>query len=201
MKKIGLALVLCSWAGMAVAQPLTFNEAKRALPNAGKRVSLQTYPDRLPASDAAKFEAAGMKISQVFKGIGATLEGYGAVAISPDEGMVVEWLSGVSQHHSIDAARKAAVDYCNAKKRAASAPCVVVAEVIPRGAKPGAALSLSNDANAALRKAYRKLKAPKAFAISPSQGSFGYDRGDGGRALEACARSGARDCRVVVADQ
>ena len=200
MKAIGWAAALCCVAGLAVAEPLSFNEAKKVLPGAGKRVSLETYPDRVPEGDAEKFAAVGMKIKEVFKGIGATLEGYGAVAISPDEGLVVEWLSGVSQFHSLEAARRAAIGYCNDKKAASSADCVIVAEVSPRGAKDGAALTLSQAANAALRKEYRKLSSPKAFAISPSKGAFGFDRGDGGRAIEACARSGAKDCKVVVAD-
>ena len=64
------------------------------------------------------------------------------------------------------------------------------------------ALSLSGPANAALRKGYRKLKPPKAFAISDKTGHFGFDRGDGGRALASCekASGGAGDCRIVVAD-
>lgn len=200
MRAIGWAAAVLCFAGTAMAEPLSFGEARKALPSAGKRVNLETYPDRVPEGDAAKFEAAGMSLKDVFEGIGATLEGYGAVAISPDEGLVVEWLSGVSQFHSLDAARAAAISYCNDKKEASSANCVIVAEVSPRGAKDGAVLTLSQSANAALRKGYRKLDAPKAFAISPSQGAFGFDRGDGSQALAACARSGATDCAIVIAD-
>lgn len=200
MTRIGLVIGLCCLATSAGAQSVSFADARKALPAASKRVALVTYPERVPAGDIEKFASVGLKIDQVFKGIGGALEGYGAVAISPDEGLAVEWLSGVSQHHSLDAARAAAVTYCNGKKKSGSAGCVVVAEVSPRGAKPGAALSLSQEANEALRKDYRKLQSPKAFAISPSRGAFGFDRGDGGRALEACGRSGATDCRIVVAD-
>lgn len=199
MKRIALALALGCVAQMGAAEPLSFKEARKALPSASKRVSLDTYPDRIPASDLAKLQAAGLTVKETFKQIGATLDGYGAVAISPDEGLVVDYIKGVSQHHSLEAARRAAIAYCDSQKTAGSAPCVVVAEVSPRGAKQSA-LTLSAAANSALRREYRKLATPRAFAISPSTGAYGFDRGDGGRALEACARGGARDCIVVVAD-
>ncbi len=201
MRAAALTLAFCAMAGMGLAEPLSFSDARKALPNAGKRVSVTTYADRVPESDIAKLQAAGLTLKQTFKQIGASLEGYGAVAISPDEGLVVSYIKGVGQHHSLEAARNAAVNYCNANKGQGAASCVVVVEASPRGAKDGAALTLSASANAALRREYRKLSAPKAFAISPSTGAFGFDRGDGGRAITACARGGASDCRIVVADQ
>ncbi len=73
MRVLGLSLVLALSAGIAVAEPLSFKDAKKALPNASKRVSLETFPDRIPASDLEKFDAVGMTLKQVFKGIGATL--------------------------------------------------------------------------------------------------------------------------------
>lgn len=189
-------------ATQGMAEPITYKEARKVLPKANGKVTLVTFEDRLSENDIAALASAKLKPSDVFKGIGASLSGYGAVAISPDEGVLVEWLSGVSQHHSIEAARSAAIAYCNEKKKRASAACVTLVEVLPKGAKAGAVLTLSDKANAALRKDYRKLKEPRAFAISPSTGDFGMDRGDGGRALDACgaATNKAKDCIIVVAD-
>jgi hypothetical protein len=189
-------------ATQVIAEPLSFKEARKILPKANGKVTLVTFEDRLSEKDIATLAGAGLKPKDVFKGIGASLSGYGAAAISPDEGVLVEWLSGVSEHHSIGAARVAAVAFCNSKKKAASADCVTLVEVMPKGAKENAALSLSEKANSALRKAFRKLDKPRAFAISPSTGDFGMDRGDGTRAIAACAAAGndASDCVVVVAD-
>jgi hypothetical protein len=200
-------LVLIATVGMfvatqGVAEPVTFKEARKILPKANARVTLVTFEDRLSEKDIATLASANLKPDDVFKGIGASLSSYGAVAISPDEGVLVEWLSGVSQHHSIEAARAAAIAYCNSKKKKASADCVTLVEVSPRGAKDRAAFSLSEKANAALRSDYRKLDEPRAFAISPSTGDFGMERGDGTRAVAACASAAnqASDCVVVVKD-
>ena len=184
------------------AEPLSFKEARKVLPKAGGKVDLVTYADFVPEQDMEALAAVKMKPRDVFKAIGASLEGYGAVAISPDEGLLVEWISGVSQHHSIWAAREAAISYCDEKRKDASAECQVIVEVSPKGASDEDTLTLSAAANSALRGAYRKMDSPKAFAISPSTGDFGMDRGDGGRALDNCASADnqALDCVIVVAD-
>lgn len=189
-------------ATQGLAEPISFKDARKILPKANGRVTLATFEEQLSETDIARLASANLKPKDVFKGIGASLSGYGAVAISPDEGVLVEWLSGVSQHHSIEAARTAAIDYCNSKKKPASADCVSLVEVSPRGAKADAELSLSEKANDALRTAFRKLDTPRAFAISPTTGDFGMDRGDGTRAVAACAAASnkANDCIVVVAD-
>lgn len=184
------------------AEPLSFKEARKILPRANGKVELVSFPEVVPAKDMAALAAANMKSDDVFKAIGASLEGYGAVAISPDEGLLVEWISGVSQHHSIQAARDAALSYCNSKKNEDSADCEVIVEVAPKGAKVDDALTLSLAANSALRGPFRKMEKPRAFAISPSTGDFGMDRGDGTRAIANCAAAAnsATDCVVVVAD-
>jgi hypothetical protein len=195
------ALVGVFAATQLVADPISYKEARKILPKANGKFDLVSYPDAVPEKDLATLAAAKMKSKDVFNAIGASLEGYGAVAISPDEGLLVEWISGVSQHHSLDAARAAAIDYCNGKKKAESADCEIIVEISPKGAKEGA-LTLSASAIAAVRGAYRKLDKPRAFAISPSTGDFGMDRGDGGRALDNCASAAnkAKDCIVVIAD-
>ena len=194
-----VSLILATQAG---AEPLSFKEARKILPKANGKITLMSFEDRLSESDVAALAAANLKLKDVFKGIGASLSGYGAVAISPDEGVLVEWISGVSQHHSAQAAREAAIAYCNSKKKRGSADCVTLVEVAPKGAKEDAVLTLSEKANAALRKTYRKMDTPRAFAISPSTGDFGMDRGDGTRAIANCASAAnkAADCVIVIAD-
>ncbi len=197
---ICLAVALSFGVSGAFAESLSFNEAKRALPRATAKPVVTTYADRVPEADKAKLTGANQSLDDVLGVLGGALQNYGAVAISPSEGLFVEWLNGVSQFHSTATARAAAIAYCNGQKKSASAPCVVIAETAPKGAKPG--FSLSANANAALRRDYRKLAKPRAFAISDATGNFGMARGDGGRAMDACekAAKGASDCRIVIAD-
>lgn len=201
------SLILAAIVGMfgatqLLAEPFSSREALRILPKARGEVTLATYPNRMPQKDLAQLEAAKLKLKDVFAAVGASLAGYGAVAISPDEGLLVDWISGVSEHHSAAAAQKGALDYCNAKKKKSSAACVILVEVAPKRAKASAALTLSESANAALRGPYRKLKKPKAFAISPSSGDFGFETGKAARALAACgaAQNKSGDCKVVIVD-
>jgi hypothetical protein len=200
MKPLVISVAAALLCAPAMAEPLSYSEARKLLPRANAKAAIGVEASLVPETDRARLEGARQSIDDVLASLGAALPAYGALAISPSEGLFVEWLNGTGQHHSVQAAHRAALDYCNAKRKRSSAPCQIVVQVTPRGAKPGAALSLSGPAIAAFRGAYRKLNAPKAFAISPSTGSFGFDRGDGGRALEACARAGARDCKIVVAD-
>ncbi len=198
--------ILCGLVGVFAAtqlgaEPISYKEARKVLPKDNGKVTLVSYPDVVPEKDLNALAAAKMKPKDVFNAIGASLEGFGAVAISPDEGLLVEWISGVSQHHSLDAARTAAIAYCNGKKKPNSADCQVIVEIAPKGGK-SVSLTLSAAAISAVRGAYRKLDTPRAFAISPSTGDFGMDRGDGARAIENCASAGnkANDCVVVIAD-
>ena len=186
-----LALALIGVAGGGAADSLSFKEARKVLPRGGRTVT--ALPDTTFLDD---------KQQAILRALTDSIPYYGALAISPDEGLFVEWLNAAGQHHSIMAARAAALRYCEANRKKESAECVVVLEVSPKGADPDAPLSLSADAADALRGDYRKLKSPKAFAISTNLGTFGFARGDGGRALDTCSKmgSGAKDCRVVVAD-
>ena len=201
-KPLTLLACLAAFSLPAAAESLSYKEARKLLPRANAKAVVSINEAPVPQSDRAQLEGARQKLSDVLEALGDALPLYGALAISPSEGLFVDWLNGVGQHHSAEAARAAALAYCNGKRRQGSAPCVVVVDASPKGAKAGAALSLSPVANAALRGEYRKLTSPKAFAISEKTGNFGFDRGDGGRAVAACAAAGqgARDCRVVVAD-
>lgn len=188
---VSVTATFCILGTSAIAEPLSFKEARKMLPN-GKRVDGQVI----------EFEFLDEKAKAILKTLIASVPYYGALAVSPDEGLFVEWLQAAGQHHSIDAARASALSHCEANRKPSSAACVVVLEVSPKGARDGASLSLSADGYTAFRGAYRKLKAPKAFAISESQGTFGFAKGDGLRALDACKSSGAgaRDCKIVIAD-
>ncbi|WP_298262046.1 5-aminolevulic acid synthase [uncultured Litoreibacter sp.] len=186
-----LAGLMVLAAGIAGAESLNFKQARKVLPK-GTSIVAQ-MPDTPFLDDKERAIVLSLK---------DTIPYYGAVALSPDEGLYVEWLNASGQHHSPQAARVAALAHCNANRKAASAKCVVVLEVSPKGAKPEAALSLSADAVDAVKGGYKKLKGPKAFAISPSLGTFGFADGDGARALKACADAGAgaQDCVVVIED-
>lgn len=125
---------------------------------------------------------------------------YGAIAAAPGQGLAAEPTSAAGNHHDVAAAGRAAMAECNAK-RDGGPPCVVVAEVRPRGWE-ARAFQLSAGATASLRRDFRG-GGEKAFAISPSTGGFGVGRGAGAgaSALAACASaSRAPDCSVVVQD-
>ncbi|WP_154666748.1 5-aminolevulic acid synthase [Litoreibacter arenae] len=186
---IALGLVLVT--NPLSAEPLSFREAQSALPKGDRTIAVM--PQTAFLDDKQRSILAGLR---------DTIPYYGALAVSPDEGLFVEWLNAAGQHHSRDAARAAALSHCEANRKSSSARCVVVLEVLPKGAKPDAALSLSAPAADALRDDYRKLKGPKAFAVSPSSGTFGLSEGGAQTALNACKGAGgaARDCVVVVAD-
>ena len=172
------------------AEPIGFKDARKALPR--DRAELEV-------GDADFLDE---KSQNILKGLRDSIPYYGSLALSPSEGLFVEWLQASGQHHSLAAARKAALAHCEANRKSSSDKCQIVLDVFPKGVKEDASFSLSAPAADALRKDYRKLKAPKAFAISKTTGNFGFDRGDGGRALSACAAAGdkASDCEIVVAD-
>ena len=172
------------------ADPLSFKDARKALPRDRAELTL------------AETDFLDEKSQTILKGLRDSIPYYGALALSPSEGLFVEWLQASGQHHSLSAAREAALKHCEANRKSSSDKCQIVLDVFPKGATEDTGFSLSAPAADALRKEYRKLKAPKAFAISKTTGNFGFDRGDGGRALAACASVAdqATDCEIVVAD-
>lgn len=130
--------------------------------------------------------------------VGAGQPFYGAIAISPDEGIMVEATVAAVNHHSTEAAEAAALKGCE-DKRKGKAACAVVALIRPEGWE-ARALSLSADATRALGADY---KAPGAMAVSPATGLFGMAKGDqaGDTAIKACeekAKTG--DCVLVIQD-
>ncbi|MEM9583961.1 MAG: 5-aminolevulic acid synthase [Pseudomonadota bacterium] len=202
MKTLTFCAAFVLIASSALAEPLSFKEARKALPRANAKPVVEMFQANIPETDKARLGGTDKSVEKLLRTLGTTVPAYGAVAISPSEGLFVEWLNGAGQFHSLAAARAAALDYCDSNRKRGSAPCEIVVLVTPKGAKADAALTLSGPANAALRKDYRKLQAPKAFAISEKTGNFGFARGDGGRALSRCEAGGqgASDCKIVVSD-
>lgn len=127
---------------------------------------------------------------------------YAAIAVSPSDGLLSNATLAAANFHDVESARAAALKGCNAAREGAQ-PCVVVAEIRPKGwqARP---LSLSADATFGLRKTYGRGRGEKAMAISPATGKWTVEKGAGAAAaaLASCARqAGATDCRIVVADR
>lgn len=123
------------------------------------------------------------------------LKYYGAMAAAPEAGFAAEATTGAFGFHDLDTARRAALRGCE-ERRAGGAPCVIVVDVVPRGYAPGRALTLSQDASAAVRGGVLR-EAGGTMAASRSTGAFGVGA-DSASAVAACAGGGAGDCAVVI---
>lgn len=125
---------------------------------------------------------------------------YGAIAASPKDGLAHKATVATSNHHTVEAAERAAIAECNGMRGGAE-KCVVVAHILPKKFSTQT-FQLSASATAAFRKTYMRGKGPKAFAISPVAGSYAASKGDSAvdAAIEACAADGAKDCQIVVQD-
>lgn len=186
------AAALTLIAGAAAANPVSGAAAKGALfspKGAEAEISAQPF---LSASDI-----------KVLEQVAATQKYYGAVALSPDEGLMSEATFAAANYHAVAPAREAALAACNGKRKKASKPCVIVGDILPVGWKEGAAVQLSTDATAGFEQEYLVAKAPKALAGSATTGHWAIATGAGARekAIKDCAaKGGAKDCRVMVAD-
>ncbi|SFJ61433.1 hypothetical protein [Jannaschia pohangensis] len=128
----------------------------------------------------------------------AQLDYYGAMAAAPSEGLQSEATRGAFNYHTIEAARAAAVEGCNAA-RAGGPACVIIAEILPRQYQTGRALTLSQAATKAVDgRDFGRAGREAALAISPTTGAWGLGNGRAA-AVAACAAKGARDCEVAVA--
>jgi hypothetical protein len=173
----------------ALAEPITGKEARKlAFDPKGVEITI-TEGTGLNDQDLAI-------LNQVL----ATQAYYGAVAMTPSEGILSEALVAAANYHDVDTARGVALSGCDARKREGSAPCIIVAELRPEGWEPRD-LQLSAAATEGLRKEYKGFGA-KAFALSASTGNWGVGKGDSAAqdAIAACNAAGAEDCAVVVAD-
>ncbi len=186
-----LAMLLALAAPAAQAAPVDGKAAKKMLFGDGSAVELGQADFIDPAMAEALKQAAG------------SIPYYGAIAVSPGEPTSSNLMATMANYHSPQAAQKAALANCNAR-RTTGRDCVVIATIVPKRFSPQP-LTLSVEATKAFGKEYRKLDAPKALAISPSTGTFGIDRGDGSRAISKCAAAGqgkgAGDCMIVISDQ
>ncbi|MDV7142894.1 5-aminolevulic acid synthase [Tropicimonas sp. TH_r6] len=186
-----LAGALALSASTALAQTVDSKSAKKMLFGKGS------------TAQVVELDWLDKNLQKVLKQGAAMMPYYGAIAVSPMEPQSSNLVANVSNYHSAQDAQKAALAICNAR-RTTGEPCVILATVLPKRYK-SRQLTLSAEATQAFDKKYRKLKAPKAMAVSPSTGFFGMDRGDGGRALSACnaqaKAKGNADCRIVIADQ
>lgn len=209
MRRFLLLAALAGVAAPAQAGPMTTGEARKALFNA-TRYKVAAEP-RSGLSQAQLDFITGNFFTQLKRAAGFTPVYYGSVAVSPAffgklaENPQTAALSGLMQlvvdFHSPAGADAAALRACEQARQAGQGACVVAARVLPRRWKPRS-LMLSSTATAAFRN-YRRAKAPKAFAISPSTGGFAFATGAGAgpQALAQCrARSGAGDCEIVIAD-
>lgn len=185
---VAAGLMLC--AGAAAAEPLTGKEARSMLFAPGK-------------ADVEMLAGADLPDDQMalLKTVGAQQAYYGAIAISPDEGIMAEATVAAANYHSTEAASAAALAGCDAKRTGAT-PCAVVALIRPAKWK-AEPLALSAAATEAFRKDYGR-RGPRALAVSARTGGWGLGQGEGAAdaALAACATSGggARDCALAVAD-
>lgn len=181
---IGLML-----AGAATAQTLNGKAAKAAL-----------FPPQ--GAEAEMHAEAGLPQDQValLKTVAEGQPYYGAIAISPAEGLMSEATVAAANHHSVEAATVAALASCNARRKA-EAPCAVAALIRPTGweARP---LQLSAEASAGFAKDYPRRKG--AMAVSASTGAWGIAKGAvaAEAAVAACKakNAAATDCTLLIAD-
>jgi hypothetical protein len=141
--------------------------------------------------------------AELLKQVGVMQPYYGAIAISPDEGIMVEATVAAAGHHSTEAAAAAATSACDAKRKGAT-PCAVVALIRPKGWQ-ATGFQLSSGANEAFGKDYTRIRRAKAFAISPSTGVWGIGKGKeaAAAAIEDCRTKlnpAPADCAVAIVD-
>ncbi|OWJ80558.1 5-aminolevulic acid synthase [Haematobacter genomosp. 1] len=187
-----MAAALTLVAGAAAAGPVDGAVAKGALFSPkGAQASIGAQPF-LSSSDI-----------KVLEQVAATQKYYGAVALSPDEGLMSEATFAAANYHAVEPAREAALAACNARRKKGSKPCVLVGDILPVGWTKGRPVQLSTDATAGFEQDYLPAKAPKALAGSLETGHWAIATGAGARekAVQDCAaKGGAGDCRVLLAD-
>ncbi|MFD0980847.1 5-aminolevulic acid synthase [Tropicimonas aquimaris] len=193
MRIIELAIAATLAATAATAQTVDSRAAKGML--FSEKGAEAQVAENLDFVDAA--------VAKALKAVASQIPYYGAISVSPGEPTSSNLMSTMANFHSIEAATQAALDNCNAR-RTTGKPCVIVAAITPKRYK-AQPLTLSVEATKAFNGDYRKLSSPKAMAISDKAGVFGYDRGDGGRAMSRCqaaaAERKASDCRLVIIDK
>lgn len=180
MKYWVLATTLLATA--ASAQTMGLREVRGMLyPNAGGEVEILPK-DYLPADQAA-----------LLRQVGAQQAYYGAIAISPDEGIMVEATVAAANYHNVETASDAALRDCNARRKAERS-CEIVGYIRPAGWEPQP-VQLSQAATEAFVNDFRG-NGPKAFAISSTSGEWGLAKGADAatRAVSDCGQG----CQVLI---
>jgi hypothetical protein len=177
-----LTLILLS-ATAGLAEPVTAKAAKKLL-FAPKGGTVEMRP--------------GTGLSEQDQTVLATVAAqqpyYGAIAISPDEGMLSEATVAAANYHDTTSAEAAVLAECDAKKTGTT-PCVIAALIRPEGyeVRP---LQLSLDATVAFREDFPRNG---ALAISATTGAWGIGA-DAEAAVTACAKDTVADCTAVIVD-
>jgi hypothetical protein len=190
----GLVMAVLLAAGPAMAEPVNVRAAEKMLFSPR---GVQT----LVRTDAGLSEVDVKTLQIMFKD--NSFPYYGAVAVAPGDGLVSEATNLAQNLHTPQAAAEAALKACNAKRKTET-PCVVAADVVPKGWKPQP-LMLNQEATAGIR-SYKQGRGPKAMAISLATGVWSIAKGPnaGTAAMNDCLNKaqpmGSTDCAIVIAD-
>ncbi len=178
-----LPMLFMLGSGVAWAEPIDGKTAKKAL-----FAPVTAEVEILDAAGLPKDQAAALEM------VGAAQPYYGAIAISPDEGLMSEATVAAANYHDTEAAQRVALAECNAKKTGPS-DCVVAAVIRPKGWKDKG-FQLSSDATAGFKSDF----AEGALAVSRITGAWGIGA-DAEAAIAACVVKNdlAGDCAVVIA--
>lgn len=178
----------------ALANPVPGSEARSQL----------FHPERV---EVVRHNTQGLSDQevQILASVAQGQKYYAAVAFAPGDGLMSAATVMAANHHTVDAARSAALAECE-ERRLAAGSCVIVLEVRPAGWQ-ARALQLSADATAAFDAGYPTRPGPAALAISPATGLWGLGQGEraAADALATCSdgngsESTAGDCAVVITD-
>ena len=183
---LSASLVIAIASG-ASSDVLTGKAAKKAL-FSGADVAVQVMKQAFLVDNQA----------EILGSVAAQQPYYGAIAVSPDEGLMSEATIAAANYHSVEAASVAALAGCDAVRKGKK-PCVIVALVRPKGWE-ARVLQMSADATAAFRKEYAGKGA--ALAVSAATGAWGMAKGENASeaAITACAAKmpDALDCSVII---
>lgn len=184
-----LILTICLLAQTAGAQVLNGQGAAAQLFKGSGHGLLVS--GALSPSDRATIQAL---LPIMEKRLSQPIRYYGAIAFSPADGVVSESLQAAINHHSTEAASRAALSACEAAKTRGF--CAVAAQIVPQ-AYAQRAFTLSETATIGFFERYLRAGGPKAFATSARTGAWGMGPVDAA-ALADCAKAGAPDCRVTI---
>jgi hypothetical protein len=197
MRRLTICLLMgVLGAGAAAAEVIDSKAARRALFSPGGAEVVINAAAGLAEADVRTLKVL-VKTNR--------LKYYGAIAFSPDEGLLSEALQGAFDFHSTEAASVGALAACNAARKAGTAECMVAATITPKRWKPDRALQLSASATEVF-KAFRKGRGPRALAISAQTGAYGVAKGEGAEALALTDCNAAakipdyEDCEIVIRD-